>query len=108
MVFMAGGTSVHSRKTQVQGVVEGPLGYPQAPLRSRHPAPILLASVPRMTEAMTHDLQQLDWKTLLDQIRWNPDPKVKQEASREAMSRLWNGPDQPEEKINPSVFEPDW
>jgi hypothetical protein len=57
---------------------------------------------------MQPQLEQLDWDTLLDQIRWNPDPKTRQEALRQASLRVWEGPEQPPERINPALFEPDW
>jgi hypothetical protein len=107
MVFMAGGTSVHSRKTQVQGVVEWPSAYPQAPPPPCHQVGIQLASVARNWRIMQPQLEQLDWDTLLDQIRWNPDPKTRQEALRQASLRVWDGPEQPPERINPALFEPD-
>jgi len=41
-------------------------------------------------------------------IQQNPDPKYRQEASREAMERVWNGYDGDENRIPLSVFEPEW
>jgi hypothetical protein len=72
-----------------------------------HQVGIQLASVARYLK-MQPQLEQLDWNELLNQIRWNQDPKIKQEASREALARVWSGPEQPEERIPRVVFEPDW
>lgn len=61
-------------------------------------------------EAMPDSLKldEMDWTTLLRQIRLHPDPKVRQAASSEAMKRVWDGPNQPPERIDPKVFELDW
>ena len=54
------------------------------------------------------NLAEMSWSDLLRQIRDNPDPKVRQSASFEAMKRVWDRPNQPAERIDPKVFEPDW
>lgn len=61
-------------------------------------------------EAMSDslNLQELDWSALLRQIQIHPDPKVRADAAREAMARVWDGPNQPLERIDPRVFEPEW
>lgn len=53
------------------------------------------------------NLQELDWNRLLYQIRHHPDPKVRQEAVREATQRVWDGPGQPEERIPARMFLPE-
>lgn len=57
---------------------------------------------------MTFDPKALDWDTLVSQIRHNPDPNTRKEATREAMERIWDGPNQPPERINPNIFDPSW
>lgn len=62
----------------------------------------------RIVGIMQTNLNELDWSTLLKQIRHHPDPKVRQDATREATARIWDGPEQPAERVDPVVFEPDW
>jgi hypothetical protein len=57
---------------------------------------------------MTFDPKSLNWETLLKQIQLQPHGELKQTLVREAMERIWDGPNQPEERVNPMVFEPEW
>lgn len=56
---------------------------------------------------MQQNLSQLDWTALIEAIRHSKDPKVRQEAQREAVLRVWDGPEQPADRVAPEVFEPD-
>lgn len=53
------------------------------------------------------NLQEMEWDRLIRQIRDNPDPKVRQAASSEAMKRVWDGPGQPESRIPARMFLPE-
>ncbi len=53
------------------------------------------------------NLKELVWDRLLYQIRNHPDPKVRADAAKEACQRVWDGPNQPEERIPARMFWPE-
>lgn len=95
---------------------EGPPGYPNNLRLNLHPTPHdlldhqerLIHSLPRVQTSMQTNLSELDWDKLLEQLRMQPPGLNKQNLLRECMERIWDGPNQPPERINPMVFEPDW
>jgi hypothetical protein len=55
---------------------------------------------------MTFNPQELDWNSLMTQIRNQPQGELKQTLVREAVSRIWDGWNGDESRVPLSVFEP--
>ncbi len=69
---------------------------------------VRFSTVPHDDHGESLNLEAMSWDDLLKQVRHNPDPKIRRDAAKQAMARVWDGPNQPAERINPRVFEPDW
>lgn len=73
--------------------------------------PVRFSALPLFNhgEAMPEslNLKEMEWDRLLFQIKNHPDPKVRQNAVREATQRVWDGPGQPEERIPARMFLPE-
>lgn len=61
-------------------------------------------------EAMPESLKldEMTWNDLLRQVRDNPDPKIRSEAARQAMERVWNGWNGDEDYCPRRMWEADW